>query len=455
MASQPSQTLTKRSVDSALMPPPPPPKRIKRPATVLDEDVYTDALSHIIKRDFFPGLLESDVQQEYLDAIESRDKGWIAEAGAKLTQTMTPGPDGRRIRGRRGTRMTPVVQRGGETPKGWTGDTPRGWVGDTPMSVAPSEAGTEKTEDKPEVNVNMSLSAFQTKYTSEDNESFYALVDKQNAKRRETYSWLYNGNKIPAKRQIAYREREARLLEGSKENQDGESSDKQLIRRPIHPDDRPAMPETRRPEARNTFMFNPESIADTHPTQAQVAEAASNAPPKAVAYDNTRLPPPAPEQPSVPPSPSLSAINDAIAGRPRPTESEAGDQSQIDRYNGYELVNPNPTRRELGEESSSDSESDEETDLLSLLGPADDSPNPFKISLSSKREALHHAMVEKTAQQKRAAANSNRMEALMAGQGAEGKTPTPKFLSATPRRAVGNLTPAAQRLLGTMGTPVR
>ncbi|TKA75403.1 hypothetical protein B0A55_05790 [Friedmanniomyces simplex] len=42
--------LTKRSADTLLMPPPPLPKRQKRPPKVLDEDVYSDALSHIIFR---------------------------------------------------------------------------------------------------------------------------------------------------------------------------------------------------------------------------------------------------------------------------------------------------------------------------------------------------------------------------------------------------------------------
>ncbi|OAT13316.1 hypothetical protein BDBG_17784 [Blastomyces gilchristii SLH14081] len=80
----PTSTLTKRpssASDALTMPPPPLPKRIKRPATVLDEDEYTDALSHIIARDFFPGLLETQTQREYLDALESRDREWIRRAG--------------------------------------------------------------------------------------------------------------------------------------------------------------------------------------------------------------------------------------------------------------------------------------------------------------------------------------------------------------------------------------
>ncbi|RMZ91038.1 hypothetical protein DV736_g1744, partial [Chaetothyriales sp. CBS 134916] len=57
----PSTAVAKRPLaDAALMPPPPPIKKIKRPASVLDEDDYTDALSDIIARDYFPGLQENN-----------------------------------------------------------------------------------------------------------------------------------------------------------------------------------------------------------------------------------------------------------------------------------------------------------------------------------------------------------------------------------------------------------
>src|ERR1700738_3397070 len=105
MAAEPpkSTAVVRRSVDNDLMPPPP--KRIKRPKNVIDEETYTDAISEIIARDFFPGLLETETQQEYLDALESRDGAWISSAGRRLQQIMTPG----RRKGRRGTSIqTPL-----------------------------------------------------------------------------------------------------------------------------------------------------------------------------------------------------------------------------------------------------------------------------------------------------------------------------------------------------------
>lgn len=444
MAAEPSKSLTKRSADNSLMPPPPPPKRIRRPATVLDEDTYTGALSHIIARDFFPGLLESEVQQEYLDAVESRDREWINEAGRKLTEVMTPGPEGRRKQGRRGVSMTPFPQAGDETP--------RGWGGDTPASVVQSEGTVGEREKTSDVNINLSLGSFQAKYTSEDNESFNELLDKQNAKRAEKYSWLYNGNKIPAARQIAYRERQAKLLEASKDN----AAEKQIVVRAQNLDDRPAMPDIRQAEPRNAFMFTPDSIEETHTTTAQAAEEKSYAPPKAVVYNNTRLPTvTSTGDVPAPPSPSLSAVDAAIAGRQRPTASEPGyDGSETPRVRGYAFVDEEPTPAELGQKPSLSPEP--EDDLLKRLGAkSDGSPNVFHLTPSSKREDLHHAMVERNSKNKRAPTMLNRLDALKAGQDAVGRTPTPKFLSATPRPGAGNLTPAAQSLLGRVGTPVR
>ena len=405
------------------MPPPPPPKRIKRPAKVLDEDDYTDALSHIIARDFFPGLLETESKQEYLDALDSQDNEWIASASKKLTEVMTPGPDGRRLRGRRGTSLTPssgLYERGGETPKAWQGD--------TPMSVM-SDATTATTKStKPEIDTNMSLGAFQERYTSEDNESFYKLLDKQNLKRAEKHAWMWNNNKILAPRQIAHQKRET-LLASKKAAQEAVDGRELAIINPA--DTRPAMPETWKARPDNNFMFSPGSIEDTTQTVAQKAQETSLAAPKAVIYDNTRMnPTQAPisisDDPSVPPSPSLSAVRDAIAGHPRPSPSESSfSGAATPRVNGYAYVDsepePPPSAAPL------------------LLGNSDSGPNPFKLSESSKRETLHHRMVDKVAKGKRAK-----------GRETELRTPIPRFAS-SPRITKGGMTPAAQSLLGKVG----
>ena len=327
--------------------------------------------------------------------------------------------------------MTPIVGLYGRA-----GETPKAWQGDTPMSVASSKS-TSAADQKPEIDTNMSLGAFQSRYTSEDNESFYKLLDKQNTKRSEKYAWMWAGNKIPAARQIAHRERESRLLT-NKSQGNSESSEVAKIE---NYDDRKAMPDSRESRPDNSFMFEPPSIEDTYQTIQQRAEETSRAPPKAVVYDNTRLATSASstDLSSMPPaSPSLSAVQDAIAGHPRPTASEAAFTGTLTpRVNGYAFVDsaPSPSPSELNSTWGSG-------EHPSLLGSGDATPNPFKIKDKSKREALHHRMVDKVAKGKRAVGKR---------EGELANTPVPRFAS-SPRIPKGGLTPAAQKLLGKVGS---
>lgn len=322
--------------------------------------------------------------------------------------------------------MTPVsglYGRGGETPKAWQGE--------TPMSVVSTAESTVSTQsDRPEVDTNMSLSAFQQKYTSEDNESFYKLLDKQNLKKAERYAWMWAGNKIPAARQIAHRKRE-RLLAANKAAEDSENGKELATVEPR--DTRKAMPDSWPSRPNNPFMFAPGSIEDTTQTVTQKNEEISRAPPKAVIYDNTRITHPVTVDSSaaIPPSPSLSAVQDAIAGHPRPTASEVSfNRASTPRVNGYAFVDSEPEPP-----PSFDSPSP------LLLGRGESTPNPFKLHESSKREALHHRMVDKVAKGKRAATGKREGEL---------KTPVPRFAS-SPRIGKGGMSPAAQRLMGKVG----
>ena len=466
MAASNSTALTKRSADLALMPPPPPrPKRQKRPAKVLDEDVYADAVSHIIARDFFPELVESEAQQEYMEALDSKDDTWIREAGRKLTQVMTPVPEGRRRSGT-GTSFTPRRST-------FAGDTPRGYVGETPGRTPSGRAtGDFAPETQPEVDVNMSLAAFQAKYTSEDNESFNALLDKQNEKRAAKHAFLHQGNKIPSARQIAHRAREQRLLESGettsmalvKLNASGEERQAVASGGPSEDlDARPASVDSFRNTQgpRNHFMFGPEGVEDSVLIVAQAAQQRSNAPPKSMAYAATRFQTrsAAPED-SVPPSPSLSAIDAAIAGRPKATESETGySGAETPRVNGYAFVDAEPTPSEIGVPVT-----DEEADAAAraaamelLPKPEEGGPNPFNLRSRSKREDLHLQLVEKADAGRRKEKGGSRLDQIRNLGVTPGRTPTPKFASgpSTAKRGAAGMTPAARRLADRIGTPKR
>nr|OQO17598.1 hypothetical protein B0A51_16687 [Rachicladosporium sp. CCFEE 5018] len=452
----PSGALTKRSADTSLMPPPPPPKRQKRPAKVLDEDIYASALSHIIARDFFPGLLESEAQQEYLSALDSNDTDWIRDAGRRLTQVMTPGPETRR---RRGTSFTPRRTQD-------MGETPRGFVGGTPGLTPRTEVGEEHflPEREREVDVNLSLGAFQAKYTSEDNESFNALLDKQNEKRAAKYAFFHQGNNMPTARQIAWREKQQNLLEAgtstslTRTNAAGEERQLVSVQGPSQDlDDRPAslnsFPDRTGP--RNTFMFGPDSVEDTTLTVAQAAEERSLVPPKATNYSGTRLPDPSAPSQAIPPSPSLSAIDAAISGRPRPTASEPGySGAATPRVNGYAFVDAEPTPSELGlPVTDEEADAAEREAVLALLPKADISgPNLFKIEETSKREGVHERLVAK-ADVARRKGGKGRIEELSRLGITPGRTPTPRFASAEGVKK--GMTPAAKSLAQRLGTPVR
>ncbi|KAL4985643.1 nuclear protein DGCR14 [Aspergillus falconensis] len=438
----PSQALTKLDSETSLMPPPPPPKRIKRPATVLDEDVYTDALSHIIARDYFPGLLESQVKQEYLDALDSKNKEWITSSRKKLTDLMMMTP-GRSRPPRFGSEnMTPSL-RGAGAPA----DTPAGWGGETPMStVLGTTAATETTQREmgPDIS-KMGLLEFQAKYTSEDNESFNKLLDKQNIKRREKYAWLWSGNKISTARQIAHGQWEAKHIEFQGGNLDRQVAIKTNL------DARPAKPDAWKTQAENSLMFLPSFVEDSYETIQQKAEGASRAGPKRVVYQNTRLPEESSSEAStaVPPSPSISAIQDAIAGRPRQTETEAGyTGGETPRVNGYAFVD--------------EDEPGSEFDDLCILGSSGTTPNPFKIKQNRRREDLHHRMVDRVARTKRAERIAQTTPTRLAATPRFASSPRLDFGLRTPGSATPGsggvnkaLTPAAQKLLSGMGTPRR
>ncbi|KAL3481855.1 nuclear protein DGCR14 [Aspergillus californicus] len=437
-----SQALIKRDNETSLMPPPPPPKRIKRPATVLDEDVYTDALSHIIARDYFPGLLETNAKQEYMDALDSKDKEWIANSRKKLSDLMmTPGRSRPRFDS---GNMTPSYRRAGAP-----GDTPTGYGGDTPMSVvsATTTDTTATTQRDPGPDVSRTgLLDFQAKFTSEDNESFNKLLDKQNIKRREKHAWLWSGNKIPTARQIAYQQRETKRIAAQRCNPDQQ---KQVaIKTDL--DARPAKPDGWKLQAENSLMFLPPSIEDSYETIQQKAEAKSRAGPKRVVYQNTRLP----EESALnsnnapPPSPSISAIHDAITGNPRLTETEAGyTGGETPRVNGYTFVDEDEPEPEPSQGT--------EIDDLRILGTSDTTPNPFEIKQNRSREDLHHRMVDRVARKKRAEKTAQTAKAPLTATPRFASSPRLDFGLRTPGSASKALTPTAQKLLSQVGSMPR
>ncbi|RPB26760.1 hypothetical protein L211DRAFT_804284 [Terfezia boudieri ATCC MYA-4762] len=451
-SSSPSpQALIRKAADTQLMPPPPPIKRIKRPPVVLDEDTYTDALSEIIARDFFPGLVEAKLTQDYMEALDSQDPEWIAEAGRKLNTSMISSfrvQQKKMAKRRAGTGTsfapspTPVWGGGLATP------TPRSGLGgmETPGSVrstgtmmsTASTLGGGPRKVKPDTS--LSLDAFQAKYTSEDNASFNDILDQQNEKKRNAYAWMWNGNKIPGKRvQMANRI----LKERGEVDGDGSGEDVEQRKSIVWVDDRKAAPDTWKSKPRNGFMFVPEGVEDQQvalPAQAAAStsgeeEKAQIKSPKSISYSNTRLPPPpsAAASREPPPSPSFSAIQDAIAGNPwGSVSSELEDGNATPRVNGYAFVDDEPTKNEI--------EVFEHGFSSVPTVPNFTGPSPFKIAATPRREMLLNKMVDKVAREKRASTAFGNVAKAVGGA------------TSTPRAQMTPLTPAAHRLISSMGS---
>ncbi|KAL6243291.1 hypothetical protein RBB50_009843 [Rhinocladiella similis] len=453
MASADSSTaLVRRSSaqDVAAMPPPPF-KRIKRPPKVLDEDEYTSALSDIIARDYFPGLLESQAQHEYLAALESDNDSWIAEAAQKLREAALPASSSSKRRTARNTRFdTPSATPLRGQP---VADTPLGYTGSETPSAA-SVAGSVDTTESPNGALDtssLSLSSFQAKYTSEDNESFNALLDKQNLKRRQKHAYLWTQDqRIPSTRLLEHRAQEQRLLAADdKSSSSSTSTGKELALHTGATDARPAKPDSwniKRPD--NSFMFNASSVdEDGLQTVQEVREQNSKAGPKQVVYTNTRFPPvqyvddPGP----VPPSPSLNTdiVNSRRGRHLADSDTSTGGTEyaggETPRVNGYAFVDEDEPENITPDAAAGPSY----RDLLAGQA-ADATPNPFKINEIRKREDLHYRMVEKVARRKR---DKDRQTVR----------PGDRARAADGGISSGNMTPAAKRLMEKLGgqTPAR
>lgn len=346
---------------------------------ILDEDEYTEALSHIIARDFFPSLVHIGATNDYLDALKSRDPELIGATVRRLEELTTP----------RTARTFHVQQTPSQTPYGMG-------PSDTPLRTSRGEPPTKRAR----YDTDISLDNFQARYTSEDNASFTEILDDENRKRREKWGWAWDAQKRVEQQRAKMLEGRERLLmeapagtgvrekflieaptpaglltdgaEGEKEKEklskEGEEGDvetnegamgdngkgKELVKQSTVQAEQTEEPvdimapkrDTRAagvdgwefkvsssvlyttpdynpdhlPQTRNALMFPPDADQSPYnPRPSLVSKDIKPPPPKVIKYGNTRLP----EQDdrpsrsmSAPPSPTRSRIDAAIAGTP-------------------------------------------------------------------------------------------------------------------------------------------
>ncbi|KAI0051729.1 hypothetical protein FA95DRAFT_198981 [Auriscalpium vulgare] len=464
--------------------PTPVPERSLNRQHVLDEDEYTAALSHIIARDFFPSLVHLDATNTYLDAIHSQDPELISASVRRLEELSTPAT---------------VRNRPWRTPS------------ETPYAAGPSDTPAHPDAPpakRPRYETDVSLDAFQARYTSEDNSSFTQILDEENKRRKERYGWAWEAQRrVEAQRERMIEGRERALIEAVPqgagvrerlrievpmpaglitENGEGDSAETSAddageavevgkevtlaVKRKgeetaeevdvLAPqkDTRPAGVDGWNFKARNSLMFAPGADVSPYDPSSAVVKTVSKGPPKVIKHGNTRLL----EQEedasvsrgmSAPPSPTRSRIDAAIAGTPyRPRSPGVNNFS-------YVPAMPSPTPSELGPAAVKQLMTlGTLTGTPRILSAQSDDPveppsTPFHISAPSARENLSHRLSSTAAKSLRAKASLLGPGPGRLSAGRKGDMPPPSW---TPRRAdaPGSLTPAAKRLLDrtTMGT---
>ena len=248
---------------------------------------------------------------------------------------------------------------------------------ETPYGVGPSETpvrhrGSPPASKRARYDTdNMSLDAFQTRYTSEDNASFTQILDEENVRRREKYGWAWDAQRrVEGQRAKALEVRERALIEmpesagvrekmrieapavpaglitargedvgagavsrhetgeggegGGGEEEEASVVGKQVVLREKDKEDevvdvmapkkdtRPAGVDGWAFRARNSLMFSPGAdVSPYDPSSSSAKNTPAKGPPKTIKHGNTRLP----EQDE-----SLSS-SQAISEPPSPTQS--------------------------------------------------------------------------------------------------------------------------------------
>ncbi|KAI9303009.1 nuclear protein Es2-domain-containing protein, partial [Cunninghamella echinulata] len=145
---------------------------------VLDEDTYTEAISFIIERDFFPHLAKLKAENTYHEAQINGDFQQLQEATIlleKINRKQTNTEDKKEVK----------IQN----------------------YYNESEVDLSKR-----INLDLSLDQFQTVYTSEDNASFSDLLEKANARRKNQYRWFYDNQS----QRLCIEDKKTNTIESSK-----------------------------------------------------------------------------------------------------------------------------------------------------------------------------------------------------------------------------------------------
>lgn len=155
----------------------------KRKLKVLDEDDYTQDLENIIARDFFPDVPKLQAQAEYLDALEKNDVVRLREIHSKYASTSRPGTSSSAFN-------SPSTF---ETPVRKSVNDPTGL---DEKSSQLSNSDQENGKVTKAASKNLSLDAYLSRTTSEDNASFATIMEEADQQHRAKHAWLYEREEL-------------------------------------------------------------------------------------------------------------------------------------------------------------------------------------------------------------------------------------------------------------------
>lgn len=225
------------------------------------------ALTTIIRRDFFPDVAKLEAQLEFIEASETNDYDKLREISERFaTTTQTP------VTATPATFETPSVSatpqsRGKQREKQQDG----GPLGENSSEEHPPEAKKLKPEET------KGLDQFLSKYQSEDDASFGELMEKAAEEHRQKHAWLRAKEKEYSNTlSIEAPEQRLAITDGS-EKREGEGGSREET-------NRPAGVKTWNYTAKNTLMYIPEGVEES--TMDRVKKATKG---REIVHSNTRL----------------------------------------------------------------------------------------------------------------------------------------------------------------------
>ncbi|XP_070573022.1 splicing factor ESS-2 homolog [Ptychodera flava] len=383
---------------------------------VLPEEKYTEDMEKIIERDFFPDMEKLRAQKEYMEALENNDIERMRELAMQLSSARSRRPDtdarsvSAFVEASPATFETPEVNFEERfSPK-------RTRENDI---IEEEEAVTEEppVKMKKKDDSDLSLDAYLSKNTSEDNASFSQIMRVAEEKEREKHAWIYSAEKEHA-------EQQQKMLEGT------DLKAIKGVNKPV---------ETWTYQAKNMLMYVPEGVEDS------VEEKIQKKKPREIVHENTRF--------GVNPF-NLTQQKDTLAraaaakaaiwrGKIGPDGKEIMAE-ETPNVNGYSFVaTPSPAPGRNGDESPMMTWGEIESTPFRLDGSQTPAPGPsFRIPDVPRREKIGMRLAEKVSQTQR----SKKQEALRRmTEGLASSSPAFKRMGSVDRMKM--LSPAAQKLV--------